>query len=234
MRTVGRIGIVIASLAGKASGRARLAYDVDSNLLFRNMQFHSNQSRAMRDPSKITFLLLPSADPLARYWITWDLTVVQFDATGTQLPISRCQFDPRFVDAHQPPPPRPTLEFDEVEYGHEAYDSTVALHVPTGIADPGAEFPPPLLPKFHDTRRCIETAAGARSRFASNADAARTIALPDSSGVRLGLGIGSVVSGILGAISVYLRDDTTKEYTSYCTKAPVLTPPPAPHSGSNE
>lgn len=52
-----------------------------------------------------------------------------------------------------------------------------------------------------------------------------TAALPDSSGVRLGLGIGSVISGIIGAVAVYLRDDTTKEYTSYCTKAPSLTAP---------
>lgn len=47
-----------------------------------------------------------------------------------------------------------------------------------------------------------------------------TAALPDSSGARLGIGIGSLVAGIVGAAAIYIRDDTTKEYTNFCTKAP--------------
>jgi hypothetical protein len=46
-------------------------------------------------------------------------------------------------------------------------------------------------------------------------------AFPDSQGARLGLGIGSAVVAVVSAVSVYLRDDTTKEFKDFCTrKAP--------------
>lgn len=42
-------------------------------------------------------------------------------------------------------------------------------------------------------------------------------ALPDNEDTRLGLGIGSAAVALLGAVSVYLRDDVTHEYSDYCT-----------------
>jgi hypothetical protein len=35
----------------------------------------------------------------------------------------------------------------------------------------------------------------------------------------MALGISSAVIAVLSAVSVYLRDETTKEYKDYCTKA---------------
>ncbi len=48
---------------------------------------------------------------------------------------------------------------------------------------------------------------------------ALTTAFPDNQDTRMALGISSAVIAVLSAVSVYMRDETTKEYKDYCTKA---------------
>jgi hypothetical protein len=47
---------------------------------------------------------------------------------------------------------------------------------------------------------------------------ALTTALPDNQNARLALGITSAVIAVLSAVSVYVRDEATKEYKEHCTK----------------
>lgn len=142
-------------------------YDVFSNLGMRSRTVPGNQFQAVRDPSGMTFLLLPSAIPANRFWVTWDGRLVTINITnGVWSQVGQCQFHPAFVAAVMqppPPPPMPNLDYNLVALQTGAGVPDVKL--PTGQMNDEAEFLTPLKVDVNTAGVCLNQGQGDPNRF---------------------------------------------------------------------
>lgn len=150
---------------------AQRAFDLDSNLWMRDVQNHGNQFRAQRDPSGMTFLLLPSAHPAFRYWVTWDRRVIRIAPDGSWVQSGHCEILDAFVAQMRPAPiVPPDLDFYSTALETQSVTDTQAPEVklPERIAarlPKGDEFLPQMQVRPDRLAACRASSNGDTDRF---------------------------------------------------------------------
>lgn len=150
---------------------AQRAFDIDANLWMRDVQNHAIQFRAMRDPSGMTFLFLPSAHPAFRYWVTWDMRVIRIQPNGFWQQTGHCQIHPAFLAQMQPAPiVPPNLDYYSTALESQAQPSGVAPEVklPAAIADAltqDDQFLPHMQVRQANLASCVASSGNNRNLF---------------------------------------------------------------------
>ena len=139
--------------------------DVDSNLWMRNTQNHSIQIRAERDPSGVTFMRIPAANPLEQFWVTWDMRVIQINQFGQWRVAGDCRLNPLFLNSA-----RPTFYTGPITYSNMGISFSndmpgASTRIPNNLIEPGLEFVAPVIPTQALTERCMASSAGDRGQF---------------------------------------------------------------------
>lgn len=139
--------------------------DVDSNLWMRNTQNHSIQIRAERDPSGVTFMRIPAANPLEQFWVTWDMRVIQINQFGQWRVMGDCRLDPMFLQRARPVFYTGPITYDNlgIVVG-DGMDTTSTL-IPNNLIEQGLEFVAPVIPTQALTERCMTSSGGDRRQF---------------------------------------------------------------------
>lgn len=140
--------------------------DVDSNLWMRNTRDHSLQIPAVRDPSGVTFMRIPTANPNEQFWVTWDMRVIQYNILGQWRVAGYCDLDPDFIRRA-----RPTVYVGPVTYANIGINfaengvAAVATKVPGNLLGQDVEFVAPVIPTQALAERCMSSFSGDRAQF---------------------------------------------------------------------
>lgn len=141
-------------------------YEVDSNLWMRNIYNHAEQYHARRDPSGMTFMLLPSGIPTSRFWVTWDMRLIRIEANGSWFQQGDCQLHPNFVNPHRPVPVvQPNVDYNAVRLEHAPSNLTQEVKIPDGFIEEDVEFLAPIKANQAVAGNCMTTSGGNRNKF---------------------------------------------------------------------
>lgn len=145
----------------------RQSFFVYANLTIAQAANPANMGQAIRDPSGMTFMRLPTDNPMLQFWVTWQGQIIQIDPVGRWLPIGECRINvpPQYMPS-QPPRPLPPSAFSTIDLGLGVTDvPTSSAQLPKGLMPEGEHFLPPLVPNAELAKRCMDVSGGREDAF---------------------------------------------------------------------
>lgn len=126
------------------------SFSVLDNFYMYQVNFPANGGLAMRDPSGMTFMRIPSADPWnLAFFVDWQGVVMQISPAGV-MSIGFCEFIPGFM---QPVAFRPPVPLDS--WGVRTEAGVMAL--PEGVSAPAIRYVPPLFATPAEADTCLQS-----------------------------------------------------------------------------
>lgn len=133
-----------------------------SNYYVYQDQLPANSGTAVRDPSGMTYLRMPAAQPWVQaFFVDWSGRLVEINRNGW-FPIGYCQFDPGFVTSnpYQDIYRQPVMS----RYGVEGPNNGF-LPIPQQIVRPDEPFGIPMVASQSQAMNCYQTSSGNRTAF---------------------------------------------------------------------
>ncbi len=148
----------------------QVSFAVDSSLAMQNIANPNHVFYAQRDPSGMTLMLLPSANPVFRYWITWDMRLIRIAPNGAWMQIGHCNLHPNFVQSMRPQIVyQPVLQTMPVpgDFGSPLPPQQIEVVSPAHNEDDDYElrFLATSVPRVKNAEECIVQANNDRGAF---------------------------------------------------------------------
>ncbi|WP_135213164.1 hypothetical protein [Vitreimonas flagellata] len=127
------------------------AYDVFPNLWMVQVGNPMNQAQAMRDPSGVTFMRIPSTNPMYQaFFVDWTGQVVEINLNG-MFPIGYCQFAQQFI------PPNPyAFQYQPPQMANWGVRTANGVQaVPQNFAQSNQRYVRPLLTSEQVAAQCM-------------------------------------------------------------------------------
>jgi hypothetical protein len=156
------IGGAQAQVIGQCDDQSRFqSFAIFPNLGVAQIGNPGNAGQAVRDPSGITFLRMPSVNPMFQgFFVDWSGQLVEINPSG-MFPIGFCQFAPGvmppnpFANIYQPPP--------MANWGVRTDGG--AHQIPEAFADETQRYVRPLYATEQTAQQCLSASGGDEIAF---------------------------------------------------------------------